>query len=53
LTAAADADTRFIFDTTDSKLYYDADGASGEGSVLVAEANATVTQTDIHIAPPP
>lgn len=36
-TAAADADDYLIFNSTDGKLYYDADGSGAGASVLVAE----------------
>ncbi|MCA0399810.1 MAG: VCBS domain-containing protein [Proteobacteria bacterium] len=50
--AFTDGDQRFLFNTSDNTLYYDADG-SGSGSAMIALAHlesGTVTATDIKIA---
>ncbi|MFN0194667.1 MAG: hypothetical protein ACKVP5_22275 [Aestuariivirga sp.] len=48
---AQDADDRFIFQTTDQTLWFDADGNGAGAAVLVADlqAGATVTNADILV----
>ena len=48
---AQDADDRFIFQTTDKTLWYDADGNGAIAAIMIADlqANATVTALDILI----
>ncbi|TKD17713.1 calcium-binding protein [Rhodobacter capsulatus] len=48
---AQDADDRFIFRTTDTTLWFDADGTGAGAAVLVADlqAGATLTSADIML----
>jgi Ca2+-binding RTX toxin-like protein len=49
--SAQDADDRFIFRTTDTTLWFDADGTGAAAAVLVADlqAGASMTAADIFI----
>nr|WP_246338183.1 cadherin-like domain-containing protein [Azospirillum oleiclasticum] len=50
LNAAADADTRFIFDTTTKVLSYDADGTGAGAAVGLASLNvSTLSNTNIFV----
>jgi Ca2+-binding RTX toxin-like protein len=49
--AAADADHRIVYDTTNGNLYYDADGVGGDAAVLFAvlENSATLSADSFSI----
>jgi serralysin len=51
LSAAADADDRFVYNTTSGALYYDADGVGGTAAVQVATLTnqAAIDSTDLLI----
>ena len=53
LTAAQDAEDRFVYDTTTGALYYDADGLGGADAVAVAvlgsSTHPTLTSADIYV----
>lgn len=46
---AGDADDRFLFRTTDTTLWYDADGAGAIASVMIADLQAGATMTNVDI----
>ncbi|HYD55997.1 MAG TPA: calcium-binding protein [Burkholderiales bacterium] len=58
-TGGADAEDRFVYNTTTRQLFYDADGSGGQSSQLVAtlQAGASLTAMDVWIeagtTPPP
>jgi Ca2+-binding RTX toxin-like protein len=50
-TAALDGDDRLIYNTTDGKLYYDADGAGGSAAKLIftLAGHPALAAGDIHV----